>query len=320
MRAKPLLVILGPTASGKSDLAVEIALAIKSGKIAGYSGAEIISADSRQVYKGLDLGTGKITSAEMKGIPHHLLDVADPRERFTVQQWKSLAELTIKEILSRGNFPIICGGTGYYISALVDGIDFPEVPADPETQKELESRSAEELFQELQNLDPKRASAMTKNGEKQNKRRLARAIIIAKSLGSVPPIPSSNQPHQFKALKIGLTIPDPELKERIKNRLIKRLEAGMVEEARRLHSQPPEGIGLSYERMNELGLEYRYLAEFLEKKISLDQLIETLSTKIWQYAKRQKTWFKRDKEITWFPSYNTLSSTIDNLLNTFRDP
>ena len=176
-----LLVIVGPTASGKSDIAVRLAQK--------YNG-EVISADSRQVYKGLDIGTGKITAAEMKGIPHWCLDVADPHERFTAMDWKEQAEKAIVDIVSRGKLPIICGGTGFYISALIDDLGFPDVEANTEEQKKLEEKTAEELFEELKKLDPARAATI----ELKNKRRLARAIIIARELGSVPAITRPKEP------------------------------------------------------------------------------------------------------------------------------
>jgi tRNA dimethylallyltransferase len=297
-----LLVILGPTASGKSDLAVEMARWIEAEKIGGYAGAEIISADSRQVYTGLDVGTGKITQKEMKGVPHHLLDIADPNDaRFTALDWKHAAEKTIADIAKRSKLPIICGGTGFYISTLIDDLGFPEVPADPAEQAQLESLSAEELFAQLKKLDPKRAATI----DLKNKRRLALAIIIAKALGSVPELKTAKDDGPYDVLQIGTELPDSELKERIRARLVRRIEVPnengftMIKEAELLHATPPAGLGLSFERMDELGLEYRYLAQFLQMKISKEDMIETLSFKIWQYAKRQKTWWKKDARIKW---------------------
>ena len=308
-----LLVILGPTASGKSDLAVELAKwiydAAKSEKpISGYKGAEIISADSRQVYKGLDIGTGKITVKEMRGIPHHLLDIADPHIRFTALDWKQAAEKAITEIVSRGNLPIICGGTGFYISSLIDDLGFPDVPADTNAQKELELKSAEELFEELKKLDPKRASTI----DMKNKRRLARAIVIARTLGKVPPLIANDsgrnglkENNKYRVLEIGINWQDDVLRERIRTRLIKRLEVpnhngmNMIQEVETLHAPKPDGADISYERLEELGLEYKYLAEFLQMKIDKPTLIEVLSAKIWQYSRRQKTWWKRDSRIHW---------------------
>ena len=304
-----LLVILGPTAVGKSDLAVDLALWITKNKITNYTGAEIISADSRQVYRGLNIGTGKITEKEMKGVPHHLIDIANPDERFTALDWKQQAQKAITEITARGHLPIICGGTGFYITSLIDDLGFPEVPADTEEQKKLEARSAEELFDELKKLDPERAKTI----DMKNKRRLSRAIMIARALGSVPKLTStrniaghSNNENHYDVLQIGLDLPDIDLRSRIKSRLIKRLETpnkegiNMIQEAERLHAPIPTGNNLSFERMEELGLEYRYLAQFLQMKINKDELIKILIPKIWQYSRRQKTWWKKDNRIKWF--------------------
>ena len=328
----PLLVILGPTATGKSDLAVEVAHRIAEeaahGKsIAGYSGAEIISADSRQVYKGLDIGTGKITKEEMRGIPHHCLDIADPasadkkQERFTVMDWKKCAEKAIEDITAHEDagdvgkkLPIICGGTGFYISTLIDGLEFPDIEIDPTEQAELEVKTADELFAELKKLDPRRAKDMENGGAGKNKRRLMRAILIARKLGAVPAlkINASTNDSKYLPIIIGVTMPDADIKKRIMARVLKRLagendsssKAGsgdddMIEEARKLHAGDGTS-NLSYERMHELGLEYRYLAKYLQGQLTREQFIEQLATKIWQFARRQKAWFKRDKRTKWF--------------------
>ncbi len=307
-----ILVILGPTAVGKSDIAVQIAK--------DFNG-EIISADSRQVYKGLDIGTGKITKDQMQCVPHHLLDVADANERFTAIQWKSLAEKAIQDIHSRKKLPIVCGGTGFYITSLIDNLGFPEVPANTERQKELESKTAEELFMELKKLDPKRAG----NIDQKNKRRLARAIIIAETLGEVPEISTLNDSidNPYDALQIGIILPDEELKTRIHKRLIKRMEEknetgiDMLDEAKYVHNEKPSGLGLSFERMDELGLEYRYLGQLLQEKMSVPEFINVLSTKIWQYARRQKTWWKKDSRIKWFSPKNIseIENTITGWMN-----
>lgn len=282
---KKVLVILGPTASGKSDLAVELATQFNG---------EVISADSRQVYTGLDIGTGKITEEEMEGVPHHLLDVAPPEKVFTVSDFKRLGEEAINQILDRGKLPIICGGTGFYIEALLGENSIPEVPPNPELREELEIKSVEELFDILSKLDPKRAETI----DAKNKRRLVRAIEICIALGSVPKQVASSQhlaSSKYDVLKIGIKIEDKELRERINRRLERRIEMGMIEEAERLHKE-----GLSYERMRELGLEYGALADFIEQKITKQEMVARLQTEIWQYAKRQMTWFKRDKTIKWF--------------------
>jgi tRNA dimethylallyltransferase len=280
-----ILVILGPTASGKSALAVTLAHTFNG---------EIISADSRQVYKGLDIGTGKITKKEMDGISHHLLDSVSPKKIFTVQDFKNKAEIAIEEILQKNKLPIICGGTGFYIQALVDNILYPQIPPNILLRKKLEKKSAQELFEMLRKLDSERAE----NIDSKNPRRLIRAIEIAITLGKVPKVRSQKK---YTALQIGIQTDNTILKQSIHKRLIVRIKKGMIEEARKLHAQ-----GMSWERMEQLGLEYRYMARYLQNKKPFDstqgkqEMIQELENQIWQYAKRQKTWFKKDQRIKWF--------------------
>jgi tRNA dimethylallyltransferase len=273
-----IIVIVGPTASGKSDLAVQIAKE-KNG--------EVISADSRQVYKGLDIGTGKITKKEMKGVPHHLLDVASPKKVFSVADFKKLGQKAVDDILSRGKTPIIAGGTGFYIDALVYDMDIPEVPPNKSLREKLEKKPVEELFLKLQKLDPERAEEI----DSKNKVRLVRALEIVDALGKIPKV---KKEEKYNLEWIGIDWDDEVLKERIHKRLLKRIKSGMIEEAKVLHKN-----GLSYKRMEQLGLEYRYLARFLKKEISKEEMISELEKQIWQYVRRQRMWFKRNKNIEW---------------------
>lgn len=293
-----LLVILGPTAIGKSDLAVKLAKKFKG---------EVISADSRQVYKGLDIGTGKITKEEMQGIHHWMLDIKNPKETFNVAQYKKLADEKIKTIFKRSTLPIICGGTGFYIDAVAKNITLPEVKPDPKLRKELEQKGIEELQKMLKELDPSRYKSV----DLKNKVRLVRAIEIAKNIGSVPKI--KTQEPDFDVLQIGLNVDPETLRRRISERIVSRMKKGMIEEANKLHKK-----GLSFERMRELGLEYRYLADYLENKIDKKELILKLQNEIWHYAKRQMTWFKRDKSIKWFnpKEIGKINKHIDNWKNT----
>ncbi len=274
-----LLVILGPTATGKSSLAVKLAKK--------YNG-EVISADSRQVYKGLDIGTGKITKREMCGIPHHMIDRVSPKKTYTVSEWQEEARFMIDDILRRGKLPILCGGTGFYIDSIVTGIILPEVPPNKLLRKELSHHTLEGLIRTLQRLDPERLKSI----DVRNPVRLIRAIEIAYKLGVVPRI--RNQKSSYEFLQIGLNLPPEELRKKIHLRLLSRIKKGMFKEAQKLHSE-----GLSWKRMRALGLEYRYLADFLENKISKADFVEKLEGEIWKYAKRQMTWFKRSKEIHW---------------------
>ncbi len=295
-----ILVILGPTSTGKSDLAVSLAQTFNG---------EIISADSRQVYTGLDVATGKITSEEMRDIPHHLLSVVPPEQTFSVAEWKSLAEKEIRNILSRGKLPIIVGGTGFYIQSIVDNVVLPEVLANNELRKKLSHNTAEELFAMLQELDPDRAETI----DPKNPIRLIRAIEIAQALGTVPR--PQNNPSTYEFLQIGLTLPEHELKERIHVRTKKRFAVGMIEEARALHE-----AGLSYERMRELGLEYRILADVLEGSISENEAAARIERQNYQYSRRQIAWFKRDARIQWFiASSPDLKEKVESLFLSFSD-
>jgi len=280
-----IIVVLGPTASGKSDVAVRLAKKFNG---------EVISADSRQVYKGLDIGTGKVTKKEMGGIPHYLLDVANPKYVFSVVRFKKLAEKAIGDIVERGKIPIIAGGTGFYIQAVVAGVMFPEVPPDEKLRGKLTGKTTGELFKMLKKLDARRAKEI----DPKNPHRLIRAIEIATHLGYVPYLDVSRPsecPSEYYVLQIGIKTDDEKLKDRIYKRLLARLRVGMVAEVRHLHEK-----GLSWKRMEALGLEYRFLSRYLRGKITKQEMIEQLNTAIWQYARRQKTWFKRDKRTKWF--------------------
>lgn len=275
-----VIVILGQTATGKSSLAVKIAKKIKG---------EIISADSRQIYTGLDIGTGKISQKEMKGVPHHLLDVANPKKKFSVAEYKFLAEAKIEEIISRGKTPIICGGTGFYIDAIVKGVVFPEVPPNNTLRRQLTKKSATALFLVLKKLDPDRAE----NIDPKNKVRIIRAIEIAKALGKVPEITEIKPKYKF--IKIGLYLPPDKLKKKVEKRVKKMFDDGLLKEIKKLKK-----LGVSGKRLKELGFEY------------YDPTYEKVVSETLHYTKRQMTWFKRDKEIKWFDASkkNDLKKTI----------
>lgn len=273
---KKVLVILGPTASGKSDLGVRLAKKFKG---------EVISADSRQVYKGLNVGTGKITRKEMLGVKHHLLDVVEPKKQFTVAQYQTLGQAALEQIYLKNRLPIVVGGTGFYIDALAQGVVLPDVPPNKKLRAKLAHKTNAYLFNLIRRKDPRRAGALDPN----NKVRLIRAIEVVEALGKVPQLKSKPN-NNF--IYVGLKPSD--LDKRIKERLIKRLP-GMIREGHRLREK-----GLSYKRMNELGLEYRYLALYLQGKLSKEEMSEKLYFAIRQFSKRQMTWFKRNKKIKWF--------------------
>lgn len=277
---QPLISIVGPTATGKSDLAVSIA--------ESFNG-EIISADSRQVFKGLDIGSGKITPAEMHGIPHHLLDIEDVRNEYTVSHFAKDARSHIVDILNRNKLPIICGGTGFWVDTVTRGLEIPEVPPNNALRAQLSLKTNDELFNELRSKDPRRAQEI----DRHNPYRLIRALEIIEALGAVPAKTYKETP--FQLLTIGISAPKEVIDARIAKRLDMRLEAGMIEEIKGLLDS-----GVPPERLIALGLEYRHVTLFLQGKYAnKESMREALYFDIVHFAKRQMTWFKRHKDIRW---------------------
>lgn len=281
MKNKPkILVIVGPTASGKTSLSIELAKQFNG---------EVISADSRQVYRGLDIGSAKVTAEEMDGVPHHLIDIADPKDTYNASDFKRDAEKAIADILSRGKLPIICGGTFFYIDTLLNKVSLPAVEPDEILRAELEEKDASELLSILERLDPVRAG----NIEKDNKRRLVRAIEVATTLGTVPPASPEDSP--YEVLSIGLSVNMETHGEILKARILERLQIGMVEEVESLIK-----AGITHEKLDSFGLEYRYISRYLQGLLKYEDMIEELTIKSRQFAKRQMTWLKRDQTIKWF--------------------
>ena len=289
-----IVVILGPTASGKTDLSIKLAKK--------YNG-EVISADSRQVYKGMDIGSGKITKKEMAGIPHYLLDVANPKRRFTVAQYQKLALKAIKNIQRKNKLPILVGGTGFYIQSVVDGTVIPEVKPNWELRKKLGKIALPELVKRLANLDPVRARVIDQN----NPRRVIRALEIALVTGKAVPQPSFKG--QFDTLQIGIKKSPEELKKLINKRLLKRLKTNaMINEVKKLHKN------LSWKRLEEFGLEYRFVAQYLQNKITKEEMISSIQIESEHFAKRQMTWFKRDKKIHWIKNFQEAEKLAKDFL------
>lgn len=303
-----IIVVLGQTATGKSNLGVRLAKKFNG---------EIISADSRQVYKGLDIGTGKITKKEMDGVPHHMLDIVSLRqlalsgvEGFTAAEYKKRAEKIIQYIERKGKVPVIVGGTGFYIDALLGKIQLPNVPPNKKLREKLKNKTAQELFEILKKIDPKKAHAV----DKHNPVRLIRAVEIVRAQKNTDRTQKYAEKRimpNYDILKIGIKTPGEELKQKISIRLFERIRDGMITEAKKLHAQ-----GLSWKRMEMLGLEYRFLALCLQGKIGKKEMTEQLNTAIWHYAKRQKTWFKRDKDIQWFnrKEFKKIQETVKRFL------
>ncbi len=277
MKQGEIIVVTGPTASGKSDFAVELAKK--------YNG-EIISADSRQIYKGLDIGTGKITKKEMQGIKHYMLDICNLDDTFSVAQYKKHALPILKDILARKKTPIICGGTGQYIDSLIFNTSIPHVEPNTILREKLEKKKTEELYELLCKKDPRRAKEI----DKHNRVRIIRALEIVESLGKVP---TQTKPKLIYTTKLYLMSPTRDVvRKRITQRLEKRLHNGMIDEVKHILQQ-----GYTSNTMKKFGLEYVTITKYLEGKINKQEMKTEIITKSMQYAKRQETWNKKYKSI-----------------------
>lgn len=294
------LVIVGPNASGKSNTAIRLAKKFNG---------EVVSADSRQVYKGMDIGSGKVEGELLpksdppvfvsEGVNHYCIDIVEPTKDYNVALYKKDAQKALRHILSKGKLPIICGGTGFWISAVIDDIDFPKVPPNRELRKKIGTKSEEELLEMLKGLDPDRAKTV----DKENPVRLIRAIEIAKSLGSVP---KPNKKSKYNLLMIGIKWPKEKLHKRIKVRLDQRLEDGMIDEVKRLNKE-----GVSWKRLERFGLEYKRVSELLQHKLTIEEMKKSIYLDDVQYAKRQMTWFKKDKRIKWVKSCVEIEKEVE---------
>lgn len=292
MSKKPkIIAVVGPTASGKSELAV---------RLARKFGGEIISADSRQIYRGLDIGSAKVPGKWKtaggkklfiyKSIPHHCIDIVPPKNIFTAAEFKDLARSAIQDILGHAKLPVIAGGTGFWLDALIYGMHLPEVPPDMKLRKKLAQKTTDELFILLKKLDPKRALTV----DRKNPRRLIRAIEIAETLGKVPAISLSPS---YRTLWLGLAASDARLEKNIRIRTRRMLDAGLIQETRKLMRRK-----IPRRRILEFGFEYGAALDFLDKKISPQELYGRIVRDTLNYVKRQMRWWKRNKKISWIKS------------------
>lgn len=303
---RKLLVILGPTATGKTDLALQLAKKFNG---------ELVSCDSRQVYKGLDIGTGKYPSKkskikrqkncwEINGIKIWMYDVEAPKKQYTVFNYVKDANKVIEEILKRKKLPIVVGGTGLYLKALLYGLQNLAIPIDIKLRKVLEKLSLQKLQNKLQILSPKKWEKMN-NSDRQNRRRLIRQIEISFTSEESLPFDFAQGERatirgglsfKYDVLIIGLTASRDVLYKRADERVLARIKQGMIEETIKLHKK-----GLSFRRMRQLGLEYGVLADYLDGKIKdTNELIKIMQGKIHGYIRRQLTWFAKEKDVHWF--------------------
>lgn len=282
MSYPPIIAVVGPTASGKSSLAIRLAR-----KLHG----EIISADSRQVYRGMNIGSGKVTKAEQRLAPHHLLDIASPKKQYTVAEYIHDGKQKLREIHQRGNIPVVVGGTGFWVDALLHGQALPTVPPQPALRRKLMKWTTKELVQKLQKLDSQRA----KNIDRKNRVRLIRALEIVLCSGKPVPIPQRTQ--AYNVLWLGIDPGKDTLQKNIQRRLHARFRQGMVGEVKKLLK-----AGVPKKRLLDFGLEYRFITLYVQGKLTKEEVVKKLEHEIQQYAKRQRTWFKRNKEIHWVHS------------------
>jgi tRNA dimethylallyltransferase len=301
---RSLIIILGPTAAGKSALGVKLAKQ--------FSGV-VISADSRQVYRGLDLGTGKITHSEMNGVPHYLLNVAAPRGRYSVARYYQNVRRVLKSVPIHKPIFLV-GGSPFYIKAVTEPGSFSVIPPDIKLRRRLAALDTASLMARLQRIDPTRSKII----DPANRRRLIRAIEIASAPLAkgghikgvqIPPGGISNPALFDRIIKIGLTLPRSELYRRIDLRVDRRVHQGMIQEVARLHRQ-----GLSWKKMDSFGLEYRFLSRFLRKQISRQEAVVGLKGATHDFARRQMTWWKRESDIRWIKNYTAAKKLVDEFL------
>jgi tRNA dimethylallyltransferase len=301
-----LVVVLGPTASGKSALGITLALRRQG---------EIVSADSRQVYRGLDIGTAKVTPPERALVPHHLLDVVEPNDVYTVAQFQQDAITAINTILARKHQPFLVGGSPHYIQTVVDHFDMPHIPPQPEIRAKLQSRSLTDLLMQLETLDPKCAASI----DRKNARRIIRALEVCLVSGQ----PFSAQRRMaaplFDCLLLGIHWERELLYQRIDRRVDERIQEGLLQEVQHLLA-----CGVSHERLDALGLEYRFVSRLLQGEfVSETEMIQRLKYAIHDFTRRQLTWFQRDKRILWIEGHAgsageiTMVEEADQLISFF---
>ena len=307
---RPLIILTGPTAVGKTELSIALAKAI---------GGEIISADSMQVYKYMDIGTAKIRPEEMKGVPHHLIDVLEPDEAFNVAVFKEMAKQTVEEIYERGHIPVIVGGTGFYIQALLYDIDFSEEDSDQEIRSELEliakEKGSEYLHACLAEVDPESAEQIHHN----NIKRVIRALEYQRMHGEKISVHNERErqkesPYQF--LYFVLTHDRQVLYERIEKRIDRMIEDGLVSEVDKLLK-----MGYNPELVSMQGLGYKEFVPYLMGKCTLDDSIYVLKRDTRHFAKRQLTWFRREKDVRWLDKSSLTSEKeiLNKILDTIKE-
>lgn len=285
MIARRLIAVVGATATGKTALSIDLARNL---------GGEIVGADSRQVYRHMDIGTAKPTAEECAAARHHLIDVVDPDKPFSLGAWLDLARPALEDIWSRGRQPVLVGGTGQYVWALIEGWHVPRVPPDPDLRSELESRPHEDLLAELRRVDPEAETYI----DSRNVRRVVRALEVQAATGKPFSYWRTKESPAFEPLILGLHLPREELYRRIDTRVDAMFEAGLVDEVRRLLD-----LGYSRELPSMSGMGYKEVAEHLAGERDLASAVEGTKTGTHRLARHQHAWFKQaDERIKWLAS------------------
>lgn len=298
MDHKPkLIVLLGPTSSGKTDLAIELAKKFNG---------EIVSADSRQVYIGMDIGSGKATKEQQQEVPHHLLDVADPKERFTVSDYKQLADTAIMDIVALGKIPFLVGGTGLYVQAVVDNFEIPSGSEDLNYRAKLEGKTLDELVTMVQDIDPVSAQTI----DLKNKRRVMRVLEVHHMTGESFIQQKKTGESPYEVLLLGIDVPREELYKRIDQRVDDRIQEGMIDEVQDLLNK-----GVPEKRLYDFGQEYRFCLQYIQGEWeSKEEMIQRLKYAIHGFARRQMTWFRKDKRIVWVKTQEEAEKEITGFL------
>ncbi len=329
-KKKKLIVICGPTASGKTELAIKLALRLSPGqakKKFGIRGIEIISADSRQIYRGMDIGTAKPApnvKCKMKkekcylveDIPHYLIDIVNPDEEFSLAEYQKLANEKISEIHSKEKIPFLVGGTGLYINAVVYGYQIPKGKPDINLRKRLEKESNEKLLQKLKKLDPNSA----KNIDQKNKRRLVRALEVCILTGKPFSDQRIKRSTPYDILILGIDTPKNKLNKKIEQRVEKMLKQGLIPEVNLLLKKGysenlPAMSGIGYKEIVDFLNQTKKLNNKITKEQLLKETIDLIKKNTRKYSKRQLTWFKRDKNIHWIKNFNQAENLINKFLN-----
>ena len=302
MEKEKVIVICGPTASGKTALSIELAKKING---------EIVSCDSMQIYKEMNIGTAKPTKEEMQGIKHYMIDIISPDERYSVADYKKQAKESIKEILSKGKVPIVVGGTGLYVDSLIYEIDYPEIEFDEkyreELEQEVEERGLEALYEKAKEIDEEAIKKISSN----DKKRILRILEIYHATGknkTEQEKESRKTPVEFDYKVFALNMDREKLYERINKRVDLMIENGLIEEV--------ENIYKKYNKFPTAmqGLGYKEVVQYLEKRLTKEEMIEKIKQETRKFAKRQLTWFRKNKETIWLNADDTIQNNIKIIL------